>query len=49
MQNEIMKNRSKAGVIYKELAEIKKMQKTADSYWSLWSNTCGGLYTVICC
>ena len=44
-----MQKESKAGVVNKELAEIKKMQRSADSYWTLWSNTCADLYTVICC
>lgn len=49
MQNDIMKNKSKAGMISKELEEIKKMQKSVDSYWTLWSNTCADYYTIICC
>ena len=49
MKKENVQNYSKAGSIQNELMEIKKMQKSVDSYWSLWSNTCGGLYTVICC
>lgn len=44
-----MQKEFKAGAISKELAEIKKMQKSVDSYWTMWSNTCGGLYTVLCC
>ena len=44
-----MQKEFKAGAINKELAEIKKMQKSADSYWTMWSNTCAGLYTIICC
>ena len=49
MQKEVMQTISKAGVINKELAEIKKMQKITDSYLSMWSNTCAGLLTFICC
>lgn len=49
MQKEVMQNEIKAGAVDKELAEIKKMQKTADSYWSLWSNTCSGFFTLFCC
>lgn len=44
-----MQKNFKAGVINKELAEINKLQKSADSFLSMWSNTCADLYTVICC
>ena len=49
MKKENMQNVSVSGKIEAELKEIKKMQKSTDSYWSLWSDTCGGLYTLICC
>ena len=49
MKKEIMQNVSKAGNVYYEMNEIKKMQKNPDSLLTLWSNTCAGLYTVICC
>ena len=49
MRKKDMINKSIAGEIIQELNEIKKMQKTADSYWSLWSNTCSGFFTLFCC
>ena len=49
MKKNDKKSMSNSGVINQELIEIKKLQKSADSVLSLWSNTCGGLYTVICC
>lgn len=49
MQKENMVNMLKAGNIKTELNEIKKMQKSVDSYWTMWSNTCTDFYTVICC
>lgn len=44
-----MQNVYQSGNISEELQEIEKMQKVKDSYWTLWSNTCADLYTVICC
>lgn len=44
-----MNHLSKAGDIYQELNEVKKFQKSADSYWTISTETCGGLYTVFCC
>ena len=49
MEKSTIKNVYGAGNVDLELKEIGKMQKSADSYWSLWTNTCAGLYTVICC
>jgi hypothetical protein len=49
MQKNVMQNALKAGVVNKELAEIKKMQKSPDTYWSLLTNTCSGFYTIFCC
>lgn len=49
MKKEFMQNVCKAGNIEFELKEIKKTQKSVDSYLSLWSNTCSGLLTLICC
>ena len=44
-----MQNVSKVGSINFELQEIKKMQKNPDALLTLWSNTCAGYYTIICC
>lgn len=38
-----------AGNICKEILEIKKMQKSVDSYWTLWTNTCADFRTILCC
>ena len=43
------KDISKSGNINAELKEIKKVQKEADSYLSMWSNTCADFLTIICC
>lgn len=44
-----MHNVSKAGDVYQELFEVEKLQKAVDSYWTISTNTCGEIYTVICC
>ena len=44
-----MQKEFKAGAINKELSEIKKLQKSVDTYWTLWSNTCAGFLTLFCC
>ena len=44
-----MQNVSKAGNVPLELKEIDKIQKQPDNFLTMWSNTCTGLYTVICC
>ena len=49
MEKKDMQNISKAGLIVQELNEIKKMQKSADSYWTMWSNTCLDFLTILCC
>lgn len=49
MKKENMNNMYNAGHIQKELAEIEKMQKSPDSFLTLWSNTCADYYTIICC
>ena len=49
MKKENMQNVSVAGKVEAELKEIKKMQKSGDSYLSMWSNTCTDFYTIICC
>lgn len=49
MKKENLNTVSKAGDVYQELNEIKKMQKSVDSYWTMWSNTCADFFTVICC
>ena len=38
-----------AGNIYNEMNEIKKMQKTVDSYWTIWSEGCAGFLSLFCC
>ena len=49
MKETNMQNVSKAGNIHQELNEIEKLQKNPDSFLTLWTNTCTGYYTVVCC
>ena len=44
-----MQKEFKAGVINKELEEIKKIQDSEGSFLSMWTNTCSGYYTILCC
>ena len=49
MNETMMQKVNKAGDIHHELSEIKKMQKEADTFLSIWSEGCATLYSVICC
>lgn len=49
MKEQRNQKKGNAGIISKELGEIKKLQKNSDSYWSMWTNTCADLYTILCC
>lgn len=49
MKKEYVQNLSNAGIIFQELDEIKKLQKQPNSFLTMWTNTCTGFYTVICC
>ena len=44
-----MQKLNSVGCISMEMEEIKKMQKSTDSFLSMWSNTCADFFTVICC
>lgn len=44
-----MQKVSKAGNVNFELDQIKNLQKQADGFLTMSTNTCGELYTVFCC
>ena len=49
MSKKYMQKLSKAGNISNELNEIRKVQKSADSFLTMSTNTCGEFLTIICC
>ena len=49
MKKNNMQNVSSAGNIYKEIAEINKLQKGPDGLLTIWTNTCMDIRTVFCC
>lgn len=38
-----------AGDIYQELSEIKQIQEDVPYVLTLVTNTCSGIYTLVCC
>ena len=49
MKKEDMQRVLCSGNVYLEMEEIKKTQKNPDALLTLWSNTCAGFLTVLCC
>ena len=49
MKETTMQNVFTAGNIHQEVSEIKSMQRQADGYLTLWSETCAAFYSLFCC
>ena len=49
MKKDVIQNGLTAGNVGKEMAEIKKMQKSVDSFLTIWSNTCTDFMSIVCC